>query len=595
MTSPFKDVFGEPIEPIKKANWLGRYLDVQKGFDKKLFTVLSDCVKEIDKSFDNLLNDNISTGVRRAQLDLTHKSIRSILKDLFGEVGDLIRDHRKTAAVAAVDAGLWDERTVLNKIFPDPINRQNYADSLRQTAQRNIESVITRVLTTEMPLSRRVWKTEAISNGYVSKAINNGLARGDSAANIAANVRGLVNPSVPGGISYASKRLGRTEINNAFHAQSIQDAVDHPWVKEMEWHLSKVHKHLPGDLCEVYALNKTFNKEDVPEKPHPQCMCFVTPKLTDWDSFETSLLSGEYDPYLEKQLGTNYDKIVDYSPISEPKPNQISRNWAQLNARESIPAAEDIMPGNIAFDKVAPELISKIPNLDECTNVNQVSDYLRERLKIGTQGFTENTDFDSVLRLGHSVDDLHRKYPGVNIKTVAIQDRSLGVFATTVQGEGNSSGINMFIGKTPGDAKIFKDHMAKAESLNFHPFGCSNDPVKDVYYHEFGHAMQNSVGLYYRPYKKEVLKAFNDAWQKTDQSVPLNEWISKGLPGSVFDNWTIFNREKVHPLKDLNIDEALAEAFDDVERNGDAASGPAKALHDLLVDVYKKRMKNVKN
>ena len=47
--------------------------------------------------------------------------------------------------------------------LPDPVNRLQYADSLRQSARRNIESVVTRVLFTEKPLSARVYKTEALA------------------------------------------------------------------------------------------------------------------------------------------------------------------------------------------------------------------------------------------------------------------------------------------------------------------------------------------------------------------------------------------------------------------------------------------------
>lgn len=38
-----------------------------------------------------------------------------------------------------------------------------------------------------------------------------------------------------------------------------------------------------------------FYTADVPEKPHPQCLCFITPYLPDEDEFLNNLLKGDYD------------------------------------------------------------------------------------------------------------------------------------------------------------------------------------------------------------------------------------------------------------------------------------------------------------
>ena len=208
-----------------------------------------DAAKDVDKVFGKLNDTNISRQIRRQQLALAHKEIRKSINGLFGEAGNLIRNNRQDAAVAAVNAHLFDERGVLARLFKNPVDRQNYADSLRQTARRNVESTVTRVLETELPLSQKVYKTRALANGYVSHAINRGLSRGDSADDIAASVRHLIRPDTPGGVSYAAKRLGRTEINNAFHAQSIHDSQESPWVDEMRWRLSKVHVTDPGEEC----------------------------------------------------------------------------------------------------------------------------------------------------------------------------------------------------------------------------------------------------------------------------------------------------------------------------------------------------------
>jgi hypothetical protein len=301
------DPFGKaPLRTQRRINWLYRYLRVERGFDEKLQKALFNAVIDIDDAFGDLVDDTISSQVRRVQIALAHKEIRGTIKDLFGTVGNLIRDDRQDAAVAAVDASLFDQKGILAKLFRDPLDRKQYADSLRQTARRNIEAVVTRVIESEKPLSGRVYKTRALANGQVSTVINNALARGDSARNLARDVKSLIRPDVPGGVSYATMRLGRTELNNAFHAQSIHDAQEVPWVLEAEWHLSKVHEDDPGDLCEFYAEKRIFPKEKIPEKPHPNCRCFITEVHMPYDQFENSLVQGHFNTYLDDIMESGF-------------------------------------------------------------------------------------------------------------------------------------------------------------------------------------------------------------------------------------------------------------------------------------------------
>jgi hypothetical protein len=88
-------------------------------------------------------------------------------------------------------------------------------------------------------------------------------------------------------------RLGRTELNNAFHATSIEISKDRPWIEGMRWNTSKVHQPDPMEICS--RLNgQIFTVEMVPKKPHPQCRCFVTPNLIPFEMFLTLLDSGQY-------------------------------------------------------------------------------------------------------------------------------------------------------------------------------------------------------------------------------------------------------------------------------------------------------------
>jgi hypothetical protein len=151
-------------------------------------------------------------------------------------------------------------------------------------------------------LSKQVYRTAAFTTGSLDRKINSAIARGSSAKELAKLVRSDINPKVAGGVSYAAMRLGRSEINNAFHAMSIGNAQDDPWVDEMIWNLSKSH-YEQGCRCEEYADTKFFPKAQVPDKPHPQCLCFVTRKSMEWNDFAVQLQGGAFDDYFESHYG----------------------------------------------------------------------------------------------------------------------------------------------------------------------------------------------------------------------------------------------------------------------------------------------------
>ncbi|ARW57098.1 MuF-like minor capsid protein [Mycobacterium phage Candle] len=297
-----------------RENWLGRYLAVEKGADKRLFAALVEATKDIDSTLASLKDVKSKTAAtRRLQLALAHKEIRKRMNSLYGDVSDIIKTSQSSAAKAAVDAALKDEERLLSKILPNPVDRAQYAASLRATAERNIEATMTRVLETNRPLSKKVWKTRALSQGMVDRAINNALARGDSFEKLARDVRHLIDPNTPGGVTYAAKRLARTEINNAFHAQSIRDAQEKPWVTSMRWNLSKVHMDDPKDPCEHYAKQGLFPIDKVPDKPHPHCRCFVTPEEADDEMLEHMFNSGQLDDYLDNFIEGGDDAV----PLTE--------------------------------------------------------------------------------------------------------------------------------------------------------------------------------------------------------------------------------------------------------------------------------------
>lgn len=298
MTAPLQ-------QPDKDArvNWLIRYLGVQQVYDKQITKALQQAYVDAGDAADKWQGMNIADRTKRYQVKLVQREISGILKAMFKDLVPVISKGQSDAAEAAAKAALAKDAKVLDALFPDAASRKAWEASFQQSARHGIQAMITRVLHTNLPLSKQVYKTYALESGRIDRKINSALARGASAQELAKLVRNDIKPSVAGGVSYAALRLGRTEINNAFHAMSIEAAQDFPWTESVEWNLSKVHEP-QGCVCERYALQREFPVDNVPAKPHPQCMCFVVPKTMDWNSFQVHLLDGDFDSFFERSYGT---------------------------------------------------------------------------------------------------------------------------------------------------------------------------------------------------------------------------------------------------------------------------------------------------
>lgn len=285
-----------------QRQWLTRYLTIQTHFDKKLDKLLLEAAQDAEKALKQLQGKpGIGAEVRAAQLKGARAAMGKVLSDLWRQIGNLVRAGRFQVQAEALNASFdWDE-VLLKRVYPDPKKRAAMRASLLASADKNVDAMITRVLKSERPLSTKVYRAQALSKGQLDRAINSALARGASVSELTKVAKDFIRPDVAGGVTYAARRLARTEINNAYHAQSIEAQQGKPWVRAMEWHLSKSHR-VP-DLCNEYARIKEYPVDGVPDKPHPQCFCYVTPKTISPDEFDKLFLAGGYRTWIESNYG----------------------------------------------------------------------------------------------------------------------------------------------------------------------------------------------------------------------------------------------------------------------------------------------------
>lgn len=229
----------------------------------------------------------------RMQLEAQRAAINAMLTEDFTNIGESIKDGKPNAARAASRVVSEYEDQLLTLVLDEDRVRRLATAEARRTVN-GLEAAIKRMEgTSYKPLSGRVYDTTKLATGWVDDAINRALVSGWDAKRLAKEIVPSISPNVPGGVSYAANRLARTEINNAYHAASWDRMNRSIIVDQVDWNTSSSHPE--NDVCDEYRDASPFDKAKVPEKPHPNCYCYITPRLPSEENFINNLLSGKYD------------------------------------------------------------------------------------------------------------------------------------------------------------------------------------------------------------------------------------------------------------------------------------------------------------
>lgn len=275
--------------------------------DREIAATLKDAADEAERMMLALgKRKGQAAVIRRAQLGGTLKHLRKLQNDLWGSVSKATEMGMLRAAEAAAEAEI-----AINRVLFDAagVIMADFDEAMRIQAQEGMRNLLSRGAN-DIKLSSQVYKSQALAKKQVDKAINRALLLQFSAKELAATVKHLINPNTPGGVSYAANRLARTEINNAFHRTQIDLRKGDPWTEGFQWHLSGSHGR--PDACNQLAQDVhvrggepgVFSVGNVPGKPHPQCLCFITTVVIGTDDFIEKMAKGDFDSFIESKIDT---------------------------------------------------------------------------------------------------------------------------------------------------------------------------------------------------------------------------------------------------------------------------------------------------
>lgn len=288
--------------------------------DREVLVMLRDIYQNVNetlKAMERADSSALGDLVRRAQFEQTRRVLLGQQADVFERLGDIASAAQLRAAQKAASLSARADAALLSVAGAASIGKRLYEAAL-ETSARAVEAALARMGYSTIPLSERIYNVRLWMDGRLNRLINSALGSGLNAREFARKARDWFQPNTPGGVRYAAMRLARTEINNAFHAVSVNRAVETPWTVRMKWNLSG--SHVVPDECNRLAETDEglYAPEDIPQKPHPQCMCYVTPDNIDEDIFVENFLSGEYDEFLDTELAKEDARLG----ITEPAPSR---------------------------------------------------------------------------------------------------------------------------------------------------------------------------------------------------------------------------------------------------------------------------------
>lgn len=284
----------------------------------------------------------LAGAARGAEYNLRARELHRAMRQVWEGTGYLTIFGEHKVADAALDAELMLQKRLYRK-FPASVQTM-----LEYQARSGLDSFISRQENT-LPLSRRVVKNYDLWTKKMDTEISVGLLQGQSADEIARRVRSMINPSVMGGVKYASMRIGRTEVANAFHLTTIRTTREQPWVRGYKWNLSGSHGK--PDVCNEYAEDDhdslgagVFKKVNVPGKPHPQCLCYLTVVSMSDSDFISAYNKGRFNQYFQSAVSS--PGVQDY--MTNNGFSNFSESLGRIGTQAAVTAGLGLVMSRVA-------------------------------------------------------------------------------------------------------------------------------------------------------------------------------------------------------------------------------------------------------
>ncbi len=274
---------------------------------------------ELAGTSDKLLLSSWQT-IERQLADGADKLAKALSDDLPLRMGDV-----------AAKASTIDE-TWLSDCFKDAgLSSVGIKNAFVAVNEDVVRATIERTWQDGYTFSQRIWK---VGDGYqedIRRVITSGLAQGRDPVKIAGDVQAFIADGkprlmkrygklkadtarfvrrIPTNVDYRAMRLVRTELYASLKEAGRQAGMANPGCTgEFDWVMEAGRAHWDCS-CPDLADGSPYTADTIPAQPHPNCMCYVQPRLRDRREFVEDLKTwaeGGDVAYLDEWKDKYYD------------------------------------------------------------------------------------------------------------------------------------------------------------------------------------------------------------------------------------------------------------------------------------------------
>ena len=214
----------------------------------------------------------------------------------------------------------------------DKITRLGVNNMFFQINDRIIRSIAFRIYQDGYSFSQRVWQAGQYYQEQIKRVVSTGLAQGRDVIKIAKDIQvyvkkgksalanrygELVRPAkefmkrLGNKVDYQALRLVRSELYASIQQAGKEQGHINPACTDMYDWIKNTSAHWDC-VCPELEEGSPYEYHNVPDYPHPNCLCTIKPVLRDHKTFVNDLVSwteGNQVPYIDNW----YNNIYSYT------------------------------------------------------------------------------------------------------------------------------------------------------------------------------------------------------------------------------------------------------------------------------------------
>ena len=117
---------------------------------------------------------------------------------------------------------------------------------------------------------------------------------------------------IPKGVDWRALRIARSELYISLQDSAKYQGALNPAVKAYNWNLTAGAEHVC--ICPDLAADSPYQELDIPNFPHPNCLCWISHVLRGRDEFVDDLVdwvNGASSPYLDNWYRDKYLAFIN--------------------------------------------------------------------------------------------------------------------------------------------------------------------------------------------------------------------------------------------------------------------------------------------